>query len=118
MALQLYGIASATINIFRGQQSHFQFNPVNQDGVPISLPSGSTGTLVVTTSLSPDANSVIHTWTDLYEFAGLLEKDFDQADSRILPLGSFLFEITVDNGTDPIQVILQGQVNVYPTQQG
>lgn len=118
MALQYYGIASATLNLFRGQQSHFQFNAVDQDGNAVSVPTGTTASLVVTTSLSPDANSVLHTWTDLYEFAGLIEKDFSQDDSRILPLGSFLFEITADNGTDPVQVVLQGQINVYPTQMG
>lgn len=118
MVLQYYGIAQATINVFRGQQSQFQFNPSDQDGNPISAADTDVCDMVVTSSLSPDSASILQTFTDLTIFAGLVQKAFSVADVASLPLGAFLFEIHLDNGTDPVQTIMQGQINVYPTQQG
>lgn len=118
MVLQFYGIATSTINLFRGQQSRVQFNPVDNEGSPISAAGTDTADMCITTTLSPDSASVIHTFTDLVIFAGLVRKDFSVADVALLPLGSFLFECRLDNGTDPPQVVMQGQINIYPTQQG
>jgi len=115
-----FGITSFNVNLFRGQNSPFKLMPKNSDGNDEPCPAGTTGTLVITHSLTPDAPSVVATYTDLIDDGGgYLVRTFADTDVAALPLGSFLAECRVDfPGPEAEQICAQGQVNIYPTQWG
>ena len=115
---QLISIQGAQINLFRGQLAQTKFSLYDENAVQFAVPTGTTGSITVTTLLGDDSASVIHQFTDVYENGGFLWKDWSQADTRLLPIGSFLIECRCTIDPDPEQVFIQGTLNVYPTQMG
>jgi hypothetical protein len=118
--MTFFGITSFAVNLFRGQNTLFKLMPKNADGIDEPCPPGTTGTLVITHSLTPDSASVVATYTDLVDDGGgYLTRVFADTDVATLPLGSFLAECRADfPGPEVEQIVAQGQVNVNPTQWG
>lgn len=114
-----FGITSYTANLFRGQNSEFRVMPKDAAGADNPAPAGTTGVLVITTSLTPDTNSVIATYNDVADDgAGNLYRVFADTDVAALPLGSFLSELRCTFPAEAEQIAAQGQINIYPTQFG
>jgi len=115
MSSDLIAIKSGALTAFRGNLFQYTFTPVDPAGNPITVPTGATGSLVVSHAVSTDSASQIVTYTDLYESGGVLIKDLSIAETQALPLGTFVYEVQSDLGTSPVQVLEQGQITIYPT---
>jgi hypothetical protein len=114
-----WGIQGGTISLFRGQRAIFQIKPQQYNGTLYTPNSGDVGALTITHSLTPDAPSVVHTYTDLVPNGPYMQRVFTPTETRALPLGAFLFEAYITTLADgEQQVIAQGTLSVFPTAQG
>lgn len=119
MADLYLGMQSGTLSLFRKLPRYLVVDVFDQEGNAFTPPDGSTATLTVTTSLSPDAPSVLATFTDMYvASANHLRKDFSVADIDELPLGSYFGEVVLNTPADGDYPIAQIGITLYPVQKG
>jgi hypothetical protein len=117
MATLYLGMNSGSLSLFRKLPRYFKLTPTDQLGNTYVPPTGSTGTMTVTTSISPDAGSILHTFTDLYlDTDNTLRKDFSVADLDALPLGSYFAEVVLHTPADGDYPVAQIGITMFPVQ--
>jgi len=117
MTILYVGVQTGALDIYRGNPRLFQMTVVDQNSSNVTLDPAGTAKLVCTTSISPDADSVLHEFTDLTIVApGTIKKEFSKADTKLLPLGSFFGVIRYTDSDDNEYEVAQIAITVFPTQ--